>query len=66
MKFKKSFKNNEKKNVKKLPKALEVGGEKVKNISYFQLFRYSTGIEKLMILISIIGSLLQGSTLPLM
>ena len=55
MKFKKSFKNNEKKNVKKLPKALEVGGEKVKNISYFQLFRYSTGIEKLMILISIIG-----------
>eukprot|EP00833_Pecoramyces_ruminatium_P005487 jgi/Orpsp1_1/1179519/evm.model.c7180000069676.1 len=43
---------------------LYVGGEKVENVSYFQLYRYSTGKDKLMIFVGIIGALLQGATLP--
>jgi len=45
---------------------LYVGGEKVENVSYFQLYRYSTGKDKLMIFVGIIGALLQGATLPFM
>eukprot|EP00833_Pecoramyces_ruminatium_P010901 jgi/Orpsp1_1/1184933/evm.model.c7180000091640.2 len=50
----------------KKSKELIVGYENVENIFYFQLFRYSTIKEKIMIFIAIISSLIQGSSIPLM
>ncbi|KAL6597668.1 hypothetical protein U3516DRAFT_914087 [Neocallimastix sp. 'constans'] len=62
MKSKKDSKNNK----LKQPLLNEVGGEQVENVSYFQLYRYSNGKEKLMIFVGILGALLQGATLPFM
>ncbi|ORX80523.1 P-loop containing nucleoside triphosphate hydrolase protein [Anaeromyces robustus] len=64
MSFNKNSKNSKNNKGKKQPVNLVISGEKVKNVSYFQLFKYSTKKEKLMIFISIFASLLQGSTLP--
>jgi len=41
-------------------------GEEVENVSYFQLFRYATTKDKLMIIVAIFCALIQGATLPLM
>jgi len=41
-------------------------GEEIKNISYFQLFRYASAKDKLMIIIAVFCALIQGATLPLM
>ena len=41
-------------------------GEEIENISYFQLFRYASIKDKLMIIIAVFCALIQGATLPLM
>ncbi|ORX45556.1 multidrug resistance protein 1 [Piromyces finnis] len=41
-----------------------IEGEEVKSVSYFQLYRYASGKEKLMILVGILGAVLQGATMP--
>jgi hypothetical protein len=58
--------HNKVKNKEKKEDVLNVGGEDVKSISYFQLFRYANGRDKLMIFIGIFGALMQGATLPFM
>jgi len=45
---------------------ISIDGEEVKNISYFQLFRYAGSKEKFMIFFGILGSIIQGATLPAM
>jgi len=61
----KSNKSSKDKNQQQ-PIVNEVGGEKVKDVSYFQLYKFSTGKEKVMILISVLSALVQGLTLPIM
>jgi len=57
---------NKTKNKEKKEDVLNVDGEDVKSISYFQLFRYANGKDKIMIFIGILGAILQGATLPFM
>eukprot|EP00833_Pecoramyces_ruminatium_P003448 jgi/Orpsp1_1/1177480/evm.model.c7180000061598.1 len=52
-------------NKEKKSNELIVSDEKVENVLYFQLFRYSTIKEKIIIYSAIIFSLIQGSSLPL-
>jgi len=40
--------------------------EKEKKLSFFQLYRYSNGLEKLMTITGIICSFILGSCMPLM
>jgi len=62
----KSKKDNKKDKKNKSTDAFGFGDEEVKDISYFQLFRYASTKEKIMIFIGILGSVVQGATLPLM
>jgi len=41
-----------------------VNEEKVKNVSFFKLFKYASIKEKIMVCIGVLAAVLQGSTLP--
>jgi len=37
-----------------------------KKVSYLGLFKYSTFIEKIMVILGVLGAIMQGVTMPLM
>jgi len=47
-------------------KILQKEDEKIKNVSYIELYKYSNVKEKLMIAVGVIGAIIQGCTIPFM